>query len=190
MTQYDNIIVTPVYGPLNSSKYPTAIPYHSYGILNGTHVNPPQFFPSQEPLYADMNTNARQQYMRTAQSVQALAAQRARAIQTVSTSYNYSTNNFSNVSTHMNYIAPTDSSLYIQKKKSLAIGKTGFQVGASVNTPYTTKNYYPSGTYYNSLRRVRGGGSVAPKKKGSIYNTSLSNGKICAWGSNPVRSTY
>jgi len=33
------------------------------------------------------------------------------------------------------------------------------------------------------------GGCVAPKKKGAIQNTSLSNGQVCAWGS-IVRQNY
>lgn len=189
MPQYDDIIVTPVIGPLSTNQYPCAMPYHSYGKLPGVHPNPPQFFPSQEPVYADMNTNARRQYIRTAQSVAALAAQRARAIEKTGTSFNYSTQKFSQVSTHMNYIAPTDSSLYIQKKKANAVGKSGLKVGLPAAALYTTKNYYPSGVR-TSLRRARSGGCVAPAKKGSIFNTSLTNNaQGCGWGSLP-RQNY
>jgi hypothetical protein len=136
-----------------------------------------------------MNTNARQHYIRTAQSVKSLAEQRSRAIlSTGNKFFNYSNGKYSNVSTHMNYIAPKDSSLHIQKLKSNAIGKSGLKVGLPANSPYTTKNYYPSGIR-SSVRRARSGGCVAPAKKGSIYNTSSTNGRICGWGSLP-RQNY
>ena len=49
-------------------------------------------------------------------------------------------------------------------------------------------NWNLSGTK-SSIRRARSGGCVAPKKKGSIYNTSLNNGQSCGWGS-IVRQNY
>ena len=66
MTQFDDIIVTPVIGPLNTNNFPCTIPYHSYGTLPGKSPNPPLFYPSQEPVYADQNSNSRQQYSRAA----------------------------------------------------------------------------------------------------------------------------
>jgi ribonucleotide reductase beta subunit family protein with ferritin-like domain len=70
---YDNYVNAPITGPLSTNQYPCAIPYHSYGTLTGIRPTPPQFYPSQEPVYAEMNTNMRQQYLRTAQSKESLA---------------------------------------------------------------------------------------------------------------------
>jgi hypothetical protein len=73
-------------------------------------------------------------------------------------------------------------------KKSISIGKSAFKVGMPIDAPISTKCYYPSGTR-TTIRRVRSGGCVAPKKKGSIYNYSLQNGAVCGWGSLP-RQNY
>ena len=62
---YNNYVNAPITGPLSTNQYPCAIPYHNYGTLSGVRPTPPQFFPSQEPVYAEMSTNARQQYLRT-----------------------------------------------------------------------------------------------------------------------------
>lgn len=188
MTQYDDIIVSPTYGPL-SHQYPTTLPYHSYGILTGIRPTPPQFYPSQEPVYSDLNTNSRQQYLRTVVSPQDLVKQRAQAKASPPNVYHVaSTARQLPVSTHMNYIAPIPSSMRVNQIKSNAIGKSAYKVGLPVTAPIGSKSYYPSGTR-TSLRRARSGGCVAPKKKGSIYNHSLKNGQVCAWGS-LVRQTY
>ena len=189
MTQYDDIIVTPVYGPFNTNRYPATIPYHSYGTLFGRHPNPPLFYPSQEPVYADENTNSRQQYLRTALSRSALELQREKAIVANPISYtSYSSRIRYPISAHMNYITPIPSSMYTTTRKAMAVGKSGYKVGLPIQAPYTTKNYYPSGVR-SSLQRARSGGCTAPKKKGSIFNTSLRNGQVCAWGSLP-RQNY
>jgi hypothetical protein len=190
MTQFDDIIITPVIGPLTTDNYPFVMPYHNYGSLPGKHPNPPFFFPSQEPLYSDQNSNSRQQYLRTALSNKVLWKQREETVlnSTPSQYFSYSNRKGSAVSSHMNYIAPIQSSMYITSKKANAIGKSGFKVGLPNSAFYTTKNYYPSGVR-TSLQRARSGGCTAPKKKGSIYNTSLRNGQVCAWGSLP-RQNY
>lgn len=54
---YNNYVNTPILGPLSTSQTPAQIPYHSYGTLTGIRPTPPQFYPMQEPVYADMNTN-------------------------------------------------------------------------------------------------------------------------------------
>jgi hypothetical protein len=189
MTQYDDIVVTPVYGPLSTNQYPTTIPYHSYGLLPGVRPTPPQFYPSQEPPNAALNTNARHQYLRTSVSrndlvkqIEAAKLSRPNAYHVASTSREYA------VSTHMNYIAPIPSSMRTNTVKSNAVGKSAYKVGLPDAALIGTKSYYPSGTR-TSLRRARSGGCVAPAKKGSIYNTSLTNGQVCAWGSLP-RQTY
>jgi hypothetical protein len=88
----------------------------------------------------------------------------------------------------MNYIPQIPSSLYVNIKKSNAVGQSAYKVNLPVEAPITTKNYYPSGTR-TTIKRVRSGGCTAPAKKGAIQNTSLSNGRTCAWGS-IVRQTY
>jgi hypothetical protein len=88
------------------------------------------------------------------------------------------------VSSHVNYIEPKASSMYTDIKKSVAIGKSVYKVGLPLNAPISTKNYYPSGTR-SALQRARSGGCSAPKKKGSIYNTSLTQSGINGYGSLP-----
>ena len=61
---FQGYVNSPIGGPLNSRQYPTTMPYHNYGILAGKRQNPPQFYPGQEPVYAQMLTNARAQYLR------------------------------------------------------------------------------------------------------------------------------
>ena len=144
------------------NQYPCAIPYHSYGVLNGARPTPPQFYPSQEPINSVMGVNAKHQYLRTSQSQnnQRITSQRPLSM------YNYSSNTRKAVSSHMNYIAPIQSSMYLNIKKSIAVGKSAYKVGLPDVAPITTKNYYPSGAR-SSLRRARSGGCVAPKKKGA-----------------------
>ena len=189
MTQYDDIIITPVYGPLNSNNYPSTIPYHSYGTLPGSKPTPPQFYPSQDPPFAEENTNARQQYIRTAVNKNYLEKQILEAKNGNPAMYHsISTSRQVPVSQHMNYIAPIPSSMFVNIRKSNAIGQNVNKIGLPISQPVGTKSYYPSGTR-SSLRRARSGGCVAPAKKGSIYNTSLGNGQVCAWGALP-RQTY
>ena len=139
--------------PSYTTQYPTAIPYHSYGMLNCLRSTPPQFFPSQEPIYSDMGVNAKHQYLRTAHHMK-------KETPNPLSLYNYSSNTRTAISGHTNYIAPVQSSMYVNVKKSIAIGK-------SIYSPVvTTKNYYPSGSR-SSLRRARSSGCVAPKKKGA-----------------------
>jgi len=188
-TQYSDIIVTPVYGPL-SHKYPYAAPKHNLGVLQGVHPTPPLFYPSQEPVFADQHTNARQHYRRTAESNRSIAIQRARAIEETQRNFqfNSSTGVAKQTSGHMNYIAPTDSSMRTQRLKANAVGKSGLKVGLAPQDPYSTKNYSQS-TTRSAVRRARSGGCTAPAKKGSIFNTSLRTGRTCAIGS-IVRQTY
>ena len=186
---YDNYVNAPILGPLSTNQYPCAMPYHSYGTLIGIRPTPPQFFPSQAPPYAEENTNARHQYLRTCFSVPTLAKQRALGkLSSPMSSYSFSTGKHSAVSTHMNYIVPQPSSMHTNTLKSIAVGKTAYKVGLPNEAPISTKCYYPSGTR-TSLRRARSGGCVVPKKKGAIENYSLRDGQICAWGALP-RQNY
>jgi len=188
--QYSDIINTPVFGPLNSKNTPNILPFQNLGTLTCTSPNPPLFYPSQEPVYSENFTNSRQQYIRT-ESIHknTLEYQTNLAKQSPSQMYySYSTQRNRPVSCHSNYIPPQDSSLYINRKKSIAVGQSSYKVGLPQNSKYTTKNYYPSGTR-TTIQRVRSGGCVAPKKKGSIFNTSLKNAQVCSLGSLP-RQTY
>ena len=183
MTQYSDIVITPVFGPL-SHKFPTSIPRHNLGVLSGNNPTPPFFYPSQEPIDSDQNTTSRQIYKRTAESKKSEMINRARTLERVQRKFhfNHSTGVAKQTSGHMNYIAPTDSSLRTQRLKANATGKNVFKVGLSSSDPYTTKNYSQS-TLRSAVRRVRSGGCTAPAKKGSIFNTSLRTGNICCQGS-------
>jgi hypothetical protein len=186
---YNNYVNAPITGPLSTDQTPSQIPYHSYGTLTGIRPTPPQFYPSQEPVYAEMNTNARHQYLRTSVNPQAL--QRQIALAKLSPPLGYQINSSGRMiatSSHTNYIPPISSSMYVNILKSNAVGQSGYKVNLPNNAPISTKNYYPSGTR-SSLRRARSGGCTAPKKKGAIQNTSLSNGQVCAWGA-LVRQNY
>jgi len=187
---YDNYVNAPITGPLSTNQYPCAIPYHSYGTLVGIRPTPPQFYPSQEPVNSEMNTNARLHYLRTAQSVKSQAIQRERAIATTNeySFYSYSTGRRRPTTGHMNYITPIPSSMYVDIKKSNAVGQSAYKVNLPIQAPISTKNYFPSSTR-TTIRRARSGGCVAPKKKGAIENYSLRNGATCGWGS-IVRQNY
>jgi hypothetical protein len=186
---YNNYVNAPITGPLSTNQTPAQIPYHSYGILPGIRPTPPQFYPSQEPVYAEMNTNARHQYLRTSVKTRTLAQQIA--LGKLSTPLGYQINSSGRMvatSSHTNYIPPIPSSMYVNIVKSNAVGQTAYKVNLPNTAPTGTKSYYPSGTR-STIRRVRSGGCVAPKKKGAIENTSLRNGQVCAWGS-IVRQNY
>lgn len=193
-----------VIGPLNSHQYPGAIPYHSYGSLPGIRPTPPQFLPSQDPLYAEMVSNPRQMYRRSfsfatnqtnnvrkgadkyiEQGVLVGGAPNNVFTPSAPTSsFIRNSGRHAIVSTHANYIAPVPSSMYLNQRKSIAVGKSAYKVGLPDAALLSTKNYYPSGVR-SSVRRARSGGCTAPKKKGSIYNVNLSNGAVCAWGALP-----
>jgi hypothetical protein len=186
---YDNYVNAPITGPLSTNQYPCAIPYHSYGTLTGIRPTPPQFYPMQEPVYAEMNSNMRKQYLRTAISQTVKANQIALGKLSVPQSYVINSSQRQvPVSSHTNYIPPIPSSLYVNIVKANAVGQTAYKVNLPNSAPTSTKSYYPSGVR-STIKKVRSGGCTAPKKKGSIYNTSLSNGKVCAWGS-IVRQNY
>jgi hypothetical protein len=183
---FQGYVNAPINGPLNSSQFPCTIPYHSYGILTGQRPTPPQFFPGQEPVYAEMSTNARAQYLRaTSLSAKQKAIQDALGKESsVITKVIPSSQRQVPVSTHMNYIQPIPSSMRTNIVKSVAVGKSAYKVGLPLAAPIGTKSYDTS-FKRSALRRARSGGSVAPKKKGSIYNYSLTQPGINGWGSIP-----
>ena len=57
--------------------------------------------------------------------------------------------------------------MYVNIKKTHAVGKTAYKVNLPVDAPTSTKSYYPSGVR-TSIQRMRSGGCTAPKKKGAI----------------------
>jgi hypothetical protein len=182
---YSGYVNTPITGPLSTNNYPFTMAYHSYGTLTGKNPTPQQFFPSQEPVYSDMSVNARAQYLRaTGISAKTKAQQDALGKQSPPVVFtSWSSQRQIPVSSHVNYIAPIPSSMLTDIRKSVAVGKSGFKVGLPLDAPTSTKNYYPSGTR-SALQRARSGGCSAPKKKGSIYNTSL-RPALGAWGALP-----
>jgi hypothetical protein len=187
---FQGFVNAPVTGPLTTNNYPFSMAYHSYGSLTGQRPTPPQFYPSQEPVYAEMNTNARSQYLR-ATAISAAEKARQDALGKISAPVNkviHSSQRQVAVSSHVNYIEPKPSSMYTDIKKSIAVGKSAYKVGLPLAAPISTKSYYPSGTR-SALQRARSGGCSAPKKKGSIYNTSLRQPGINGYGSLP-RQTY
>ena len=182
---YSGYVNTPITGPLSTNNYPFSMAYHSYGTLTGKNPTPQQFFPSQEPVYSDMSVNARAQYLRaTGISAKTKAQQDALGKQSPPIVFtSWSSQRQIPVSSHVNYIAPIPSSMLTDIRKSVAVGKSGFKVGLPLDAPTSTKNSYPSGTR-SALQRARSGGCSAPKKKGSIYNTSL-RPALGAWGALP-----
>lgn len=187
---FQGYVNAPILGPLNSSQYPNAMPYHSFGILTGQRPTPPQFYPGQEPVYAEMLVNPRAQYLR-ATDISPLEKAKQDALGKLSaptTKVSYSSQRQFAVSTHMNYIAPIPESMYVNIRKSIAVGKSSYKVGLPLAAPIGSKSYDTS-FRRTSLRRARSGGCTAPKKKGSIYNYSLTQPGICSWGAIP-RQNY
>jgi hypothetical protein len=162
---FQGYVNAPILGPLDSSQYPNAMPYHSYGILTGQRPTPPQFYPGQEPVYADMSTNARAQYLRaTSLSFQEKARQDALGkLSAPTTKVSYSSQRQFPVSSHVNYIAPIQGSMYTTILKSIAVGKSAYKVGLSLDDPIGTKSYDTS-FRRSALRRARSSGCTAPKK--------------------------
>ncbi len=187
---FQGFVNAPIGGPLDSNQYPCAMPYHSYGILTGQRPTPPQFYSQQTPVNAEMSINARAQYLRaTAISARQKAIQDALGkTSNPSIKVSYSSQRQYPVSSHVNYIAPIPGSMYTNIVKSVAVGKSAYKVGLPLEAPIGSKSYDTS--YRRSaLRRARSGGCTAPKKKGSVYNYSLTQPGINGWGSIP-RQNY
>ena len=137
-----------------------------------------------------MSTNARAQYLRaTSISNREKAIQDALGKQSnPTTKVSYSSQRQYPVSSHVNYIQPIPSSMRTNIVKSIAVGKSAYKVGLPMSMPIGTKSYDTS-FRRSALQRARSGGCTAPKKKGSIYNYSLTQPGICGWGSLP-RQNY
>ena len=173
-----DIIVT------SSNNNQLTIPYNGNGILTGVRPTPAQFYPSQTPVDSQMNTNARHTYLRASITNQQQQQQIALGKNTEPLAYSIkSSQRVVPVSAHKNYISPVSSSLHINSLKANAIGQSSYKVNLPNSAPIGSKSYYHSGTR-SYIRRARSGGCVAPKKKGSIYNTSLNNVQTSVWGVN------
>jgi len=184
---FSGYVNAPINGPLSTNQYPNVLPYHSYGILTGLRPTPPQFI---NPVNSNMSILPRQQYLR-ATSISTPNKAKEDALGKFSapiTKVSYSSQRQFAISSHVNYIAPMSSSERLNRLKSVAVGKSSYKVGLPLDAPISTKSYDTS-LLRTSLRRARSGGSVAPKKKGSIYNYSLTQPGINGWGSVP-RQNY
>jgi hypothetical protein len=178
---------SPIIGPMSTNQTPGGIRInHTLGSLPGVHPNPPQFGVADG---ASEFSNARRYYWRTAQSVNAQAAATLLAKESRTSNYvSQSSQRQFPVSTHMNYIAPKDSSQRTEMLKAKAVGKSSYKIGLPNDALLSYKNYNKNDVK-TALKFARSGGCVAPAKKGSIYNRSLCNGRVCAWGAQ-VSSTY
>lgn len=157
MTQYDNIVVTPVYGPLSTNQYPGSMRPHNLGALPGKHPNPPQYYPSNN---SSEFANARHEYARIAVAATAM----------------------NRLGQSTKYIAPASSSMLTSARKRTAVGKSSYKQGMPDAALLSYKNYNKNDVK-TAIQRARSRGYVAPKKIGAIENNSLRNGQICAWGS-------
>lgn len=164
---YSGYLNTIINGPLSTNNYPNVLPYHNNGVLNGLRPTPPQFYPYQEPPYSTENSNARQHYLRATSHNKNL--QENKQIQQPNYNFNFSSGRREMISNNVNYIAPVSSSLHLNEKKSVALGKQSYKIGLPLSAETSTKNYNTS-SVRSSLRRARSSGCIAPKKKGSVYN--------------------
>jgi hypothetical protein len=170
----------PVSGPLSTNRTPLAMGKHNYGVLNGIHPNPPQFGVTDG---ASQFSNARHQYLRTASYAESTKTGTEMYSPLKPTSvFNAGTQRSYLLSQSTKYIAPTSSSMYISTRKAQAVGKSSYKQGLPASAPMSYKSFNTNDVK-SALRFSRAGGCVAPAKKGSIYNTSLCNGRVCAWGS-------
>jgi hypothetical protein len=170
----------PVIGPLSTDRTPNTTFHSQLGVLTGIHPNPPQFYPSDG---ASTFSQARAQYRRTNTTQHNFGRGTQMYSLIPSTSqYSADTQRQYNVSQSTKYVAPASSSMYMAAKKSAAVGKSSLKYGLPNNAPLSYK-CYDRNDVKTALRMVRSGGCTAPAKKGSIFNYTLCNGRICAIGS-------
>jgi hypothetical protein len=178
---------SPITAPMSTNQTPGGIRInHTLGSLPGIHPNPPQFGVADG---ASEFSNSRRYYWRTAQSVDAQAAATVAAKASRPSNFTaYTSQRQYAVSTHMNYIPPKESSQRTEMLKAKAVGKSSYKIGLPVDANLSYKSYNKNDVK-TALKFARSGGCVAPAKKGSIYNRSLCNGRVCAWGAQ-VSSNY
>jgi len=176
----------PVIGPLSTNRTPNTTFHSELGALPGVHPNPPQFYPSDN---ASTFAQGRAQYRRTNTTQFNFGrGTKTYSDQQPTSQYSADLQKSFLVSQSTKYTPPASSSLYISAKKSAAIGKSSLKYGLPTNALLSYKNYNVNDVK-TALQFSRAGGCVAPAKKGSIYNTSLCNGRVCARGS-LVSQTY
>jgi hypothetical protein len=170
MTQFDDIIVTPVYGPLNTGRTPCTLPFMNLGVLSGIRPNPPQFYPASG--CSDFS-NARAEFFRVATRTNNQYGIIAKS--GGSCGYNKNLESYPGVIPQYGksnkYIAPQCSSLFTSARKRNAVGKSSFKEGLPSNADLSYKNYNRNDVK-TALRITRAGGCTAPAKKGSIFNSS------------------
>lgn len=169
-----------IVSPLNTLQYPNVLPYHNYVILNGQRPTPQQFYPSQEPVNANMFVNARKQYIR-ANATKKKEQNELGNLSSPITKVSYSSQRHFPVSSNINYTSPISGSMYTNIRKSKAVGKSSYKVGLPLEA-YIGSKSYDNSFRKSALQRARSGGCTAPKKKGSIYNTHLTQQGINGWG--------
>lgn len=169
-----------VIGPISTNQTPSTTIQNQWGNLVGLRPNPPQFYPSDG---ASTFAQGRAQYRRTNTTQNNFQrGTTAYAPGRPTTMYSGDLQKSFVVSQSTKYIAPASSSLYMAAKKSAAIGQSSLKQGLSIQSPLTYRSYNKNDVR-TALRMARSGGCIAPAKKGSIYNYSLCNGKVCAYGS-------
>jgi hypothetical protein len=176
----------PVIGPLSTNRTPNTTFHSELGVLNGRHPNPPQFYPSDG---ASTFAQGRAQYRRT-NTTQDNFQRGTKTFSFIKPTTQYSADLQKSflVSQSTKYNAPACSSLYLSAKKSAAIGQSSLKQGLPDNALLGYKSY-DRNDVKTALKFVRSGGCTAPAKKGSVFNTTLCNGRVCARGS-LVSQTY
>lgn len=170
----------PVNAPLSTNRRPLEMGIHNHGVLVGLHPNPPQFYPASGN--GDFS-NSRRQYQRTHTTQNNMGTGTVMYSPLAPTSvYHGDTQRSYLQSQSTKYNAPKDSSQYISARKAATVGKSSFKQGLPISAPLSYKSF-DRNDVKTILGRVRRAGTVAPAKKGSIYNTSLrNNNRGEGWG--------
>ena len=184
---YSPFVFSPNIGPLSTNNYPSIVSSSNNGVLNGTRPTPAQFYSMQQSPYFEDNVSTRQIYKRSVVPDSVRMQQIAQAKASTPIAYYHAHGTRTPVSSHMNYIAPKDSSQHLQMKKSVNVGKSAYKVGLPTADDISTKNYNVN-TVRTALRRSRSSGASAPKKKTSIYNHVIPT-SLGTWGAFP-RQNY
>lgn len=172
-------------GPLSTMQTPGMMPFHHFGSLPGTRPTPPSFNQT-----TSATSESRQRYLRTFSQPGGMNTTATPSEPGSSPSMHiWSSGRNVAVSTHISYVKPMDSSMRTQRIKDAALGKSEYKVGLPQEALLSNKGGTMPHEARQAFRRVRSSGSVAPRKKGSIYNTSLRHSGLGSWGSIP-RQNY
>lgn len=156
-------IRSPIQGPLSTGNSPNTTAVPPTGVLTGVHPNPMRFDPTKQSGEDGMLRKMyRDAFSHTTNNVSINIPSQPVAYISNRTGRQYA------VASTMSYKPATDASLYLIKRKAMAVGKSGLKQGLPADAPMAYKSYNTNDVK-SALTRVRGGGSVAPKKKGSIY---------------------